>query len=72
MIRVDVHYGGVIYTIPNTDRQAVRARIDAALHDGVPLWLDVNYGAGSVLRTDLLITPGVPVGLAEITDPAED
>jgi len=71
MIRVDVHYGGLTYTIPNTNREAVKAQIDAALHDGEPLWLEVNHGAGSVLRTDLLVAPGIPVGLAEITDPDE-
>lgn len=68
MKRVDVHYAGFSYTIPDTTREAVQAQIMSALHDGEPLWLQVNYGSGSLLRTDLLITPGTAVGLAEIDD----
>ena len=68
MKRVDVHYGGFAYTIPDTTLDAVQAQILSALQGGEPLWLQVNYGSGSVLRTDLLITPGTAVGLAEIDD----
>ena len=68
MKRVDVHYAGFSYTIADTTRDAVQAQITAALHGGEPLWLAVNYGSGSLLRTDLLITAGTAVGLAEIDD----
>jgi len=68
MKRVDVHYGRFAYTIPDTTREAVQAQIMTALHGGAPLWLQVNYGSGSVLRTDLLITSDSAIGLAEIDD----
>ncbi|MDY0892217.1 hypothetical protein [Frigoribacterium sp. CFBP9030] len=68
MKRVDVHYGGFAYTIPDTTLDAVQAQIMSALRDGEALWLRVNYGSGSVLATDLLITSGTPVALAEIDD----
>jgi len=68
MKRVDVHYGGFAYTIPNATREAVQEQIMPALHGGAPLWLQVNYGSGSLLRTDLLITQSTVIGLAEIDD----
>ena len=69
MTRVDVHYGGFVYTIPDTTRETVKEQIDTALHEEAVVWLEVNYGSGSRLRTDLLVTPGTPIGLAEIVDP---
>ena len=71
MTRVDVHYGGFVYTIPDSTRETVKEQIDTALREGAVVWLEVNYGSGSRLRTDLLITPGTPIGLAEIDDPDE-
>lgn len=63
--RIDVHYGGRLYTIGGRDIDAVRDEITTAIATGHG-WLPVNDGEGVARPTELLITPGVDVSLAEI------
>ncbi|MFS0712805.1 hypothetical protein ABC195_02900 [Microbacterium sp. 2P01SA-2] len=63
--RVDVFYGGRPYSIGGRDIDDIRAEIAAALALGHG-WLTVNDGEGVAQTTDLLITPGVDVTLADI------
>ena len=69
--RIDIHYGGRLYTIGNREVDDVRAEIARALTAGSG-WLDVNDGEGVARPTSLLVTPGVDLTLAEIPGDATD
>lgn len=63
--RVDVFYGGRLYTVGGRDLDELRAEIGAALANGHG-WLTVNDGEGVAQATELLITPGVDITLAAL------
>ena len=66
--RVDVHYDGVLYTLPGDQLDAVRERVLTAVDGGEAFWLEVNIGEGRYQRADLLVSPGVPISLVAITE----
>ncbi len=63
--RVDVFYGGRLYSVGGRDLDDLRAEIAQALAAGHG-WLTVNDGEGIAQSTELLITPGVDVTLAAL------
>ncbi|SDQ75659.1 hypothetical protein [Microbacterium sp. cf332] len=63
--RVDLFYGGRLYSIGGREIEDIRAEIAAALASGHG-WLTVNDGEGVAQTTDLLISSGVDVTLAAI------
>jgi len=63
--RIDVHYDGVMYTVPDGDVDQLKAAVLAVVTGGgEPFWLEANLGSGSYRRVDLLIAPGVSISLS--------
>ena len=67
MTRIDIHYDGVLYTLPDGDLDTIRARVLEAISTNKPFWLEANLGSGSYRRADLLITPGISITFSGIT-----
>ncbi|NQX13767.1 hypothetical protein HQQ80_19230 [Microbacteriaceae bacterium VKM Ac-2855] len=63
MKRVEVTYGGVVYSLHDTDAATVCAQVDEALLTDTPTWLIVNSGEGLPRETRILIVRGVPVAV---------
>lgn len=68
MKRVEILYGGEMYSIGDRDYEGVRDEIAAALDAGRG-WLRVNLGAGTVTPADLLLTSGVSIAVVATEDP---
>ena len=67
MKRVEVHYQGRIYSIPDTSMETVRATIDQALRGAGSHWLEVQNGEGLGQDAFILITPGIPISIVNPT-----
>jgi len=83
MKRVEVHYQGRVYSIPNSSIESVQESVDQALSGSGSHWLPVKNGEGLGQDAAILITPGVPISivnpipsgvsdLAETDRPAEN
>ncbi|KAA9084936.1 hypothetical protein [Microbacterium radiodurans] len=68
--RIDVFYGGRLYTIGGRPVDEVQDEIAGYLAAGYG-WLAVNDGEGIAQSTDLLVTPGVDITLAVIAGDAD-
>lgn len=68
MQRTVIHYDGIEYIVAR-DFSEVRADVDAILATGTPGWLRVNQGRGELRTADLLVAPGVAIGLVDANDP---
>jgi hypothetical protein len=66
--RIEVTYDGLPYTIGFRDLADVKNEIAAALESGLPYWMRVNHGEGTLRATEILITPGVGIAIAGIVD----
>jgi hypothetical protein len=64
--RITIAYGGIPYTVADTDVDALKNRILTVHTSGTPTWLRVNHGEGSYRETDLLIAPGISVAVTGI------
>ena len=64
--RINLAYGGVDYTLADTDIDELKAQLFHAFESGTPLWLTANQGEGSFRETDLLIAPGISVTVTGI------
>lgn len=67
MKRIDIAYGGELYSIGGRDFDAVREEVTVGLESGHH-WLHVNDGAGAPRHAFLLLTPGVPIALIPVPD----
>jgi hypothetical protein len=70
--RIHVYYEGVRYTIADRELTEVKNEIEGALADGSPHWLQVNHGEGTLRKTELLIAPGIGIGVMPIDADSED
>jgi hypothetical protein len=64
--RISIAYGGISYTVADTDVDELKNQILAVHTSGTPMWLRVNHGEGSYRETDLLIAPGISVAVTGI------
>lgn len=71
MKRIDVHYGGELYTIGGRDVGDLQAEILAGLAAG-GCWLSVNDGEGARRDAQLLLHAGVPITLIPVPDPTAE
>ena len=68
MKRIDIRYGGDVYSVGGRDFEELRREISTGLESGT-YWLTVNDGEGMRRDAQLLITPGVPIVLIPIPNP---
>lgn len=66
MKRIELHYGGSRYTIPNRDLGDVQKEITEAMSSGTPHWLQANSGEGILEPAYLLITAGIPIAVVDV------
>jgi hypothetical protein len=66
MKRITIAYGGITYTVADTNIGELKTRILEVHASGTPMWLRVNHGEGSYRETDLLIAPGISVAVTGI------
>jgi hypothetical protein len=64
--RISIAYGGISYTVADTDVDELKNQILTVHTSGTPMWLRVNHGEGSYRETDLLIAPGISVAVTGI------
>jgi hypothetical protein len=64
--RITIAYGGISYTVADTDVDELKKQILTVHTSGTPMWLRVNHGEGSYRETDLLIAPGISVAVTGI------
>jgi hypothetical protein len=67
MRRVDIAYGGNHYSLPRTTVEDVKRTIEEALAAPEPQWLTVNFGEGKPQPVEILIRPGIPLALAQVS-----
>ena len=70
MKRIDVHYGGQIYSVGGRSLEEFKAEIEAGLTSG-GYWLVVNDGEGERRDAHLLVTAATALALVPIPDPSE-
>jgi hypothetical protein len=65
MKRIDIEYGGRLYSIGGRTPEDVTAEIESALAAGSG-WLRANDGEGAPRESMLLISPGVSLSVIPI------
>lgn len=68
MKRIDIHYGGQIYSIGGREPADLIEEIETGIIADEPRWLVVNDGEGSARPALLLLTRGVAIGVVPIPD----
>lgn len=68
MKRIDLHYGGNLYSVGGREMADVQAEISSFQSGGG--WLLVNDGEGARRDAHLWVTSGVPIALIPIPDEA--
>lgn len=66
MKRIDLHYGGQLYSVGNREIDEMRAEVESLRVDGG--WIVVNDGEGAQRDAHLWVTAGVPLALIPIPD----
>ena len=64
MRRIDIHYGGQLYSVGDRDVDQLRAEVADGMRTGG--WLKVNDGEGARRDAFLMLGPGVPIGVIPI------
>jgi len=68
-MRTTIHYDGREYVVARRAEELQQEIADILL-TGEPGWLRVNHGRGQLQKADILIAPGVAIGLVDSSDPA--
>lgn len=66
--RTTIHYDGEEYVVARRSEE-IKDEVDAILASGKPGWIRVNHGRGMLRAADILVTPGIPFGLIDTSDP---
>jgi hypothetical protein len=64
MKRIDIHYGGQLYSVGDRDIDQLLAEVAEGMRNGG--WLKVNDGEGARRDAFLMLGPGVPIGVIPI------
>ena len=67
MKRIDIVYGGELYSVGGREFEEVRQEVVDGTTDG-PSWLRVNDGEGMRREAYLLLSPGVPIALIPVPE----
>ncbi|RLK52637.1 hypothetical protein [Microbacterium telephonicum] len=65
MKRIDIEYGGRMYSVGGREPDEVMREIEEGIESGHH-WLRVNDGEGMRRDALLLVTPGVPIAVVPI------
>lgn len=68
MKRVDIYYGGRLYTVSGREFDEIRSEVARALTSDEPTWYEVNVGEGRYQAAHLLLTRGVDLALVPVAD----
>jgi hypothetical protein len=66
MKRIDIVYGGRMYSIGGREYEDVKTEIAEGITSRKPQWLDVNDGEGHHRDAHLLLVPGIDVAVIPI------
>ncbi|MFS0866428.1 hypothetical protein AB3M83_03715 [Microbacterium sp. 179-B 1A2 NHS] len=69
MKRIEINYGGELYSVGERTVEEITAEIRTAIESGHG-WIQVNNGEGAPRPARLLVTAGVPIALIPIPDTA--
>jgi hypothetical protein len=72
MKRINIVYGGTMYSVPDRELADLHAEIAAGMKSDEPSWLTVNEGEGTPRVALLLITPGMNLALIPISEPHQN
>jgi hypothetical protein len=64
MKRIDIHYGGQLYSVGDRDVDQLMAEVEDGMRNGA--WLKVNDGEGERRDAFLMLGPGVPISVIPI------
>src|SRR5215204_5391777 len=64
MKRIDIHYGGQLYSVGDRDVDQLLAEVEDGMRNGA--WLKVNDGEGERRDAFLMLGPGVPISVIPI------
>lgn len=68
MKRIGIFYGGRLFSIGEEDYVRMKAEIEEAHRGGGAKWITVNYGEGRPQPAELLVGPGIAIGLMPVPD----
>lgn len=71
MKRIDIEYGGRLYSIGGRELVDVLKEVEDGVASGGATWMKVNDGEGEPRDALLLITPGVPFAVIPVPAPEE-
>lgn len=71
MKRIDIEYGGRLYSVGGREPEEIMREIEDGIATGRH-WLRVNDGEGRRRDALLLVTPGVPIAVVPIPSDATD
>jgi hypothetical protein len=65
--RIDISYGGKPYSISGLSLEEFQSEVSHAATTSTPYWLKVNAHEGRVEDAYLLIAPGIPIAIINVT-----
>jgi hypothetical protein len=65
--RIDIAYGGQLYSVGGRTLEEVRDDVERAIADG-GAWMRVNDGEGALREALLFVAPGTPVAIIPVPD----
>lgn len=71
MKRIDIAYGGQLYSVGGRSLREFQGEIERAIQAG-GAWVAVNDGEGAPREARLFVGPGTPIALIPIPDPGAD
>lgn len=71
MKRIDVNYGGDVFSVVGRDAVDLQREIEDHMRAGGG-WMQVNSGEGTVRPALLYIAPGATVALLPVVGPGDD
>jgi hypothetical protein len=65
--RIDIIYGGKPYSVAADSLDTLQTELSQAALTANPYWLKVNTGEGRIEDAYLLIAPGIPIAIINVS-----